>query len=38
VEISDGYVLSHLAFFEERIASLAPGGRIVCYWDELNTF
>jgi hypothetical protein len=38
VEISDGYVLSNLAFFEEGIASLAPGGRIVCYWDELNNF
>jgi hypothetical protein len=35
VKSSDGYVLSDLAFFEEGIASLAPGGRIVCYWDEL---
>jgi hypothetical protein len=35
VESSDGYVLSDLAFFEEGITSLAPGGRIVCYWDEL---
>ena len=36
VESSDGYVLSDLAFFEEGITSLAPGGRIVCYWDELS--
>ncbi len=36
VESSDGYVLSDLAFFEEGITSLAPGGRIVCYWDELG--
>src|SRR5918911_65534 len=33
---SDGYVLSDLAFFEEGITSLAPGGRIVCYWDEMQ--
>jgi len=25
-----------LAFFEEGITSLAAGGRIVCYWDELG--
>ena len=36
VESSDGVVLSELAFFEEGITSLAPGGRIVCYWDELE--
>jgi hypothetical protein len=36
VESSDGFVLSELAFFEEGITSLAPGGRIVCYWDELG--
>ena len=36
VESSDRYVLSDLAFFEEGITSLAPGGRIVCYWDELS--
>ena len=36
VESSDGFVLSELAFFEEGITSLAPGGRIVCYWDELE--
>src|SRR5918997_4594505 len=36
VESSDGYVLSDLTFFEEGITSLAPGGRIVCYWDELG--
>jgi hypothetical protein len=36
VESSDGFVLSDLAFFEEGITSLAPGGRIVCYWDELG--
>jgi hypothetical protein len=36
VESSDGFVLSELAFFEEGITSLAPGGRIVCYWDELQ--
>ncbi len=29
-------MLSDLAFFEEGITSLAPGGRIVCYWDELD--
>jgi hypothetical protein len=29
-------VLSDLAFFAEGITSLAPGGRIVCYWDELE--
>ena len=36
VESSDGYVLSDLAFFQEGLTSLAPGGRIVCYWDELE--
>jgi hypothetical protein len=36
VESSDGFVLSDLAFFQEGITSLAPGGRIVCYWDELG--
>ena len=36
VESSDGFELSELAFFEEGITSLAPGGRIVCYWDELG--
>ena len=36
VESSDGFVLSELAFFAEGITSLAPGGRIVCYWDELE--
>jgi hypothetical protein len=36
VESSDGFVLSDLAFFKEGITSLAPGGRIVCYWDELG--
>ena len=36
VESSDGFVLSDLAFFQEGITSLAPGGRIVCYWDELE--
>lgn len=36
VESSDGFVLSDLAFFEEGITSLAPGGRIVCYWDDLG--
>ena len=36
MQSSDGFVLSELAFFEEGITSLAPGGRIVCYWDELE--
>ncbi len=36
VESSDGFVLSDLAFFQEGITSLAPGARIVCYWDELE--
>jgi hypothetical protein len=36
VQSSDGYVLSDLALFQEGITSLAPGGRIVCYWDELE--
>ena len=36
MESSDGFVLSDLAFFEEGITSLAQGGRIVCYWDELE--
>lgn len=36
VESSDGYVLSDLALFKEGIASLAPGARIICYWDELG--
>jgi hypothetical protein len=36
VESSDGFVLSDLAYFQEGITSLAPGGRIVCYWDELE--
>jgi hypothetical protein len=36
VLVSDGFVLSDLAFFQEGITSLAPGARIVCYWDELG--
>jgi hypothetical protein len=36
VESSDGYVLSDLAIFQEGITSLAPGARIVCYWDDLR--
>ncbi len=36
IESSDGYVLSDLAIFQEGITSLAPGARIVCYWDELG--
>src|SRR5919202_3528741 len=36
VKSSDGVVLSELAFLQEGITSLAPGGRIVCYWDELE--
>ena len=36
VKSSDGVVLSELAFFQEGITSLAPGGRIDCYWDELE--
>jgi hypothetical protein len=36
VESSDGFVLSDLAFFDERITSLALCDRIVCYWDELE--
>ena len=36
VESSDGYVLSDLSIFTEGITSLAPGARIVCYWDELG--
>jgi hypothetical protein len=36
IESSDGFVLSDQAFFQEGITSLAPGGRIVCYWDELE--
>lgn len=36
IESSDGYVLSDLAVFQEGITSLAPGARIVCYWDELG--
>jgi hypothetical protein len=29
-------VLSDLTLFQEGITSLAPGARIVCYWDELE--
>jgi hypothetical protein len=36
VESSDGFVLSELTLFQEGITSLAPGARIVCYWDELE--
>ena len=35
IESSDGFVLSDLTLFKEGIPSLAPGARIVCYWDEL---
>jgi hypothetical protein len=35
IESSDGFVLTDLALFKEGLASLAPGARIVCYWDEL---
>ncbi len=36
IESSDGFVLSELAVFQEGITSLAPGARIVCYWDTLE--
>ena len=36
IESSDGFVLSDLTLFQEGITSLAPGARIVCYWDELG--
>ncbi len=36
IESSDGFVLSDLTLFREGIPSLAPGARIVCYWDELE--
>ncbi len=36
IESSDGIVLSELTLFQEGITSLAPGARIVCYWDELE--
>lgn len=36
IESSDGFVLSDLTLFQEGTTSLAPGARIVCYWDELE--
>jgi hypothetical protein len=36
IESSDGFILSDLTLFREGIPSLAPGARIVCYWDELG--
>jgi hypothetical protein len=36
IESSDGFVLSDLTFFKEGLTSLAPGARIVCYWDQLE--
>jgi hypothetical protein len=36
IESSDRFVLSDLTLFQEGITSLAPGARIVCYWDELE--
>lgn len=36
VESSDGFVLSDLTVFQDGITSLAPGARIICYWDELE--
>src|SRR5215217_1314503 len=36
IESSDGFVVSELTLFREGITSLAPGARIVCYWDELS--
>ena len=36
IESSDGFVLSELTLFQEGITSLAPGARIVCYWDQLD--
>src|SRR5215203_290072 len=36
IESTDGFVLSELTLFQEGITSLAPGARIVCYWDELE--
>jgi len=36
IESSDGFKLSELTIFREGIPSLAPGARIVCYWDELS--
>jgi hypothetical protein len=36
IESSDGFVLSELTIIREGITWLAPGARIVCYWDELE--
>jgi hypothetical protein len=36
IESSDGFKLSELSLFREGIPSLAPGAKIVCYWDELG--
>jgi len=36
VESSDGFVLSDLAIFQEGLTDLAPGAKILCYWDKLE--
>jgi hypothetical protein len=36
VESSDGLVLSDLAIFWEGLTDLAPGAKILCYWDKLE--
>lgn len=33
---SDGFVLSDLAIFQEGLTDLAPGAKIVGYWDKLE--
>jgi hypothetical protein len=36
IESSDGTVISDLAYFQDGLAFLAPGGEISCYWDQLD--
>jgi hypothetical protein len=36
LQASDGVVISRLPVFEIGLTSLAPGGRVTCYWDDLH--
>jgi uncharacterized membrane protein YgcG len=36
LESSDGVVISQLPLFTVGLTSLAPGGRLTCYWDDLH--
>ena len=37
IESSNGFVISHLPYFNYGLDFLQPNGEITCYWDELDS-